>query len=877
MAGLGLVSPGIKVKEVDLTRGGITGVSDQTGAIAGPFCKGPINEPTLVENEKDLVDTFGESKDGNYEYWMSASSYLSYGGALRVVRSDSATLNNANAAVATGAGSSVSLKIKNTEDYYNSYDSATEWYWATKNPGTWGNGLKVCVIDARADQTVTGINTSGIVVGAAVTQSFNGAQVGGIGTSVTLNGHLKGIVTGVGRSSIDLKVTNQVSVAGTETLADYTKGGAYEFKTTSALSIVGASSSATNAIQVTRSLAGNTQANVGVGTTVFRYTLTSSDITVDQQGGGSVGAGATGMFVSSTVGLNTIGVGTGNIIRLGTELIGIGETINSSTNFVGFSTRGLDNTTAGSHNDGATVRVYTNAGAATTIRESGDGTTTSLAVNAIGGFRANDLGRLGDTISGEIILVTGVTTSASLTPDTAKDWYESQTLGLSNSTVFWKNVAPKPGTSNYAAGRNARFDEINVVVVDDTGKESGTSGQILEKFTGLSKAKDAVQFNSPIFYKNYLADNSEYLFAGYAPLGAPTGFSNGNTAFTSAAGAWGQDAQGITFSGIGRSTYDLQGGLDHGGSYGSPTYTATLGDLMTAYDEFANAREYPVNYLIMGPGLASRDETVGKANKLISIADQRKDCVAVISPARADVLATDVPISQSDTQTDNIIKTMDQVSSSSYAVLDSGYKYTFDRFANKFRYIPCNADVAGMMARTSQNSFPWFSPAGTARGVVNNAVKLAYNPSQAQRDLLYSKRINPIIAAPGSGVILFGDKTALAYVSAFDRINVRRLFLTIETAIERAARAQLFEFNDAITRANFVNITEPYLRDVQAKRGISEFLVVCDETNNTPDVIDANEFRADIFIKPARSINFIGLTFVATRTGISFEEVVGTV
>ena len=585
------------------------------------------------------------------------------------------------------------------------------------------------------------------------------------------------------------------------------------------------------------------------------------------------------MFVSSTVGLNTIGVGTGNIIRLGTELIGIGETINSSTNFVGFSTRGLDNTTAGrTHNDGATVRVYTNAGAATTIREVGDGTTTNLAVNAIAGFQLNDLGRLGDTISGEIFLVTGVTTSSALTPTTAKDWYESQTLGLSNSTVFWKNVAPKPGTSNYAAGRDARFDEINVVVVDDTGKESGTSGQILEKFTGLSKAKDAVQFNSPIFYKNYLADNSEYLFAGYAPLGSPTGFSNGNTAFTAAAGAWGQDAQGITFSGIGRSTYDLQGGLDHGGSYGSPTYTATLGDLMTAYDEFANVREYPVNYLIMGPGLASRDETVGKVNKLISIADQRKDCVAVISPARADVLATDVPISQSDTQTDNIIKTMDQVSSSSYAVLDSGYKYTFDRFANKFRYIPCNADVAGMMARTSQNSFPWFSPAGTSRGVVNNAVKLAYNPSQAQRDLLYSKRINPIIAAPGSGVILFGDKTALGLMSPH---STESTFVVCSSQsklrLRESARAQLFEFNDAITRANFVNITEPYLRDVQGKRGISEFLVVCDETNNTPDVIDANEFRADIFIKPARSINFIGLTFVATRTGISFEEVVGTV
>ena len=236
-----------------------------------------------------------------------------------------------------------------------------------------------------------------------------------------------------------------------------------------------------------------------------------------------------------------------------------------------------------------------------------------------------------------------------------------------------------------------------------------------------------------------------------------------------------------------------------------------------------------------------------------------------------------VPLVISDTQTSNILATCNQYTSSSYAVIDSGYKYIFDRFNNKFRYIPTNSDVAGMMARTSQNSFPWFSPAGADRGVVNNAVKLAYNPSQAQRDLLYTKRINPVVAFPGQGIILFGDKTALAYTSAFDRINVRRLFLNVETAIERAARAQLFEFNDDITRANFVNIVEPFLRDVQAKRGITDFLVVCDESNNTADIIDANEFRADIFIKPARSINFIGLTFVATRTGISFEEVVGTV
>ena len=216
------------------------------------------------------------------------------------------------------------------------------------------------------------------------------------------------------------------------------------------------------------------------------------------------------------------------------------------------------------------------------------------------------------------------------------------------------------------------------------------------------------------------------------------------------------------------------------------------------------------------------------------------------------------------------------MTSSSYAVFDSGYKYTFDRFNNTFRYIPLNGDTAGIMARTSINSYPWFSPAGSQRGTVNNAIKLAYNPSQAQRDLLYPKRINPVIFSAGAGMILFGDKTALKEASAFDRINVRRLFLTIESTIERAAKAQLFEFNDTLTRTNFLNIVEPYLRDVKAKRGITDFVVVCDESNNTPDVIDANQFKADIFVKPARSINFIGLTFVATRTGISFDEVIGT-
>ena len=289
---------------------------------------------------------------------------------------------------------------------------------------------------------------------------------------------------------------------------------------------------------------------------------------------------------------------------------------------------------------------------------------------------------------------------------------------------------------------------------------------------------------------------------------------------------------------------------------------------------FENEAEYSVNFLINGPGITgSLTQSQAKSNKLIQLAESRKDCIAVVSPHRESV----VDITSPKTQTDNVVKYFDALTSSSYAVFDSGYKYQFDRFNNKFRYIPLNPDVAGLMARTSQEQFPWFSPAGSQRGAILNAVKLAYNPSKVQRDTLYTRRVNPVIFSPGGGFVLFGDKTALGFASAFDRINVRRLFLTLEATIEVAARTQLFEFNDDITRANFRNIVEPYLRDVQAKRGISDFVVICDETNNTPDVIDANEFKADIFIKPARSINFIGLTFVATRTGVAFEEVVGRV
>ena len=303
---------------------------------------------------------------------------------------------------------------------------------------------------------------------------------------------------------------------------------------------------------------------------------------------------------------------------------------------------------------------------------------------------------------------------------------------------------------------------------------------------------------------------------------------------------------------------------------------------MSGYQVFENDSVNNVDFLLMGGGHLGKDSTRQLATTLISVAEERKDAVAFISPSRNQIISdtgsqTTPTVLDDTTITNNLIDFYDPITSTTFAVFDSGYKYMYDRFNEVFRYVPLNGDIAGLCARTDINDFPWFSPAGTDRGAILNAVKLPYNPTKLQRDKLYSNRINPVVNSPGAGIILFGDKTAFAKASAFDRINVRRLFIYLEQGIAAAAKDQLFEFNDEITRANFVNIVEPFLRDVQSKRGIQDYVVICDETNNTAAVIDNNEFIADIFIKPARSINFIGLTFVATRTGISFEEVIGSV
>ena len=466
------------------------------------------------------------------------------------------------------------------------------------------------------------------------------------------------------------------------------------------------------------------------------------------------------------------------------------------------------------------------------------------------------------------------------------DWYDEQEIKVVvNSTTTtlgkWSVIAPRPGTSSYVSDRGGANDEMHICVWDRTGSISGTPKTLLEKFTYVSKANDAKTAEGSInYYPQVVLEKSAYVYWGSHEVEAYD--VSGNTLVATS------NIVGTNNAGNPSTTvFDLivdKNGADNDGlhSYsfsdpatgvgkGAETLGATSGEIITALQEFADPETRLIDYLIAGPGDAgSKTNSQAIADAVITIAASRKDCVGFISPYRGDV----VGVTSSATQTQNVISFFSARASTSFAVFDNTWKYVYDRFADKYRYIPCCGDTAGLCASTTANGLPWFSPAGLNRGAIRGAIKLAYSPTKSERDSLYQKRINPITSLPGQGIVLFGDKTALASPSAFDRINVRRLFLVLEKTIGNAAKGVLFELNDEFTRNNFKNVVEPYLRGIQAERGITDFLVVCDGTNNTGAIIDANEFKADFYIKPARSINFITLTFVATRTGVSFEEVV---
>lgn len=399
----------------------------------------------------------------------------------------------------------------------------------------------------------------------------------------------------------------------------------------------------------------------------------------------------------------------------------------------------------------------------------------------------------------------------------------------------------QPNTSDYVSGLGGSHDEIHIIVIDETGLWTGTPGTILEKHPYLSKAQDAKSSDgTSTYYKDVLNNRSKYIWWA----DHPTDGSN-----------WGTSGINKTFANL---TSNVTVVMSNGVSADSPTD----GNLQTSFLIFQNDEQYDISLIPVG----AVNSTVA-AYVINNIAEVRKDCVVFVSPELADVL---------DNVGDETVDTIafrNSLPSTSYAVLDSGWKYQYDRYNDVYRWIPLNGDTAGCAVRTDFVADPWYSPAGFNRGQIKNVTKLAFSPNRTERDVIYPKGINPVVSFPGNGVVLYGDRTLLAKPSAFDRINVRRLFIILEKAIATAAKYQLFEFNDEFTRNQFVSLVEPFLRDIQGRRGIIDFLVKCDSTNNTPEVIDRNEFVADIYIKPNRSINFISLNFIATRTGVSFEEI----
>tara|TARA_R100001510_G_C7652036_1_gene209851 strand:- start:811 stop:3054 length:2244 start_codon:yes stop_codon:yes gene_type:complete len=739
-------SPGVVVQERDLTT--ITTLTTaNVGVIAAPFELGPVEEIKTIGTERELVATFGEPNENNYEYWYTAAQFLSYGGLLKAVRTDSSALKNA---VNTGTA----VKIKNLQDYETTFlNGSNTWKWAARTPGAKGNSIGIFITDAGADQ---------IAVVPAPGSGNDHEFVSGEALSAT-----SGAAGKVFKYSIVLSVD---SIVGT-----FVPG------TTTTISISGSAQTVT----------------------VLAYDVDNGKIEIGIPSGGITGIIADGQTI--TQGSNTAVIGTGGIERR--------------------------------------VYIVKDKGSIDFAAADSIADTNSTAV-AIGSVRV--------------------------------EYDEREYL----PTQKWVNVAPRPGTSSFATANGGFRDEMHILVIDVDGKITGNAGTLLERYIGVSKAVDnKSSVGEANFYVEVIQQKSEYVFWGEHETGlfdvdSGTGtFGLASTTsfdlFLSSAGSTNYPQGATTVGSKGNATYyyRLESGADY--AVASGEYTVAQGDVSTAYGLLEDPESQTIDFILTGPSGANDAAALAKITALVSIVEERRDCMLFVSPRRGNLIG----VSSAATQTDNLISFFDLLPSSNYMVFDSGYKYIYDKYNDVYRYVPTNGDIAGLCLQTTEVSEPWFSPAGFQRGVIRNAIKLAYTPNKNQRDRLYSARINPVVSFPGQGIVLFGDKTAQGFASAFDRINVRRLFLTIERVIAGAAKAQLFEQNDETQRGFFLNIVEPFLRDVQGRRGVTDFLVKCDESNNPPESVDRGEFNAEIYVKPTRTINYITLTFVATRTGVAFTEV----
>ena len=909
-----LRSPGVVVREKDLTNGRADITTANIAGFAAPFLKGPIGEAVTVSNETELVATFGEPNAANAEYWLSATNYLNYGGTLSVVRSDSDDLFNSVARV----GNSLSTITVTNASTNGKYVSAP----AVTFTGGGGQGAAAtALIDANGKVTSINITNTGSGYTSAPTVDIDPVGTPAIATAAqgddatatagagnVSGGALTGTATitaagtgyssapnitvtgggGTGGSAVATVVGGQITSIALSGGSGYTSAPTLDIESPTGV-VVTITSAGTN-----YDPAGTYTVNVSGGSTVGGATFTGT-LVVNQSGevtGVNVADNADFGNYSSFSGVTPI-IPIPGTTALATATIAADPIKISRPEVYEASYSG---NTSGWLYASRSAGAWGNSLRVCTVDRGPEQSlylTSSPAAPGVGSFvtSGSKKGKVIDTSTGtdgnlvvHVVIVDSTNNDAYVSwpsmgqrfadadsvtiggqaytlkssggVDDGSEWYLNKEL-YAGSGVKWNSIAARPGTSDDAESFNDKYayDSVHVAVIDEDGLISGAKNSILESYTYLSKAHDArgPQGGSN-YYKKVVSDSSTNVYVG-------------DTAYTYA-------AKTADFEPAGSKSYSLTGGADYD-LLGGGEFDVSVGELNAGYSLFADSDNVTLDYLIMGPGMISEADTRQKLTHIAGIAAARKDCIAFGSPHKGNIIsATGTALSNADI-TKNIKSFYAAVGSNSYLVLDGNYKYVYDRWNDVYRYIPCNSDVAGLVADTAIRNEPWFSPAGFSRGGIRNLAKLAWNPGKADRDELYANRVNPIATFPGQGAVLFGDKTALANPSAFDRINVRKLFLVVERAIEQAAKAQLFELNDETTRNIFRAIVEPFLRDVQSRRGITDFLVVCDETNNTPLVVDNNEFVAEIYIQPARSINFITLTFTATRTGISFDEIIG--
>jgi hypothetical protein len=824
------ISPGILLRERDITTATIVGAQALTGAFSTTFSKGEVGVITEIDSQRALLDTFGLPVEGNAEDWLVASEFLNYGGRLAVVRAETDGIRTASTATVDP-----NYKINTQADFVG--QTINELFLA-RTPGRWGNSAQVVVADRGADiyVTVASLPAETSVMAGAVWEFDNGTSGEVLSWDAdTLTAAIV-LADPLQEPTTDNKLhdNNDDPIAGFTTDAA-TEAGRDVGVFNPPADVDGAE------FEVTVAAADNLTVGQAVssaaGTTIVgEANETYSPVGTVEPGDAefTVVRDALGAIASVTPTAGGTGILSGQTLTiLGGDVGGAAPGDNITI------------TVADADLDGGAVTVtLTNAG----LTYSGGDTITLASV---------------DTGNGSPIVVTVTTLADDIAITATSDWWTNTTITVGTQELALNNLGVRPGTSAYAAARGIEFDEVTVAVIDVDGKISGTVGNVLERINSLSKLTDGRSTeNGAIYYKDIINDEPQYIYAGAATV---------TPVITNNKEAWGQDSDDLSLG----DKFEILGVYTKQFGFGADDYLYDAADIQNAYDVFGTADQTELDFILMGGSMGDEDSTKLKAAKVVAIADSRKDCVAFVSPHKGNQIGTGGVSLNAAAQKTNTINFFRSLPSTSYAVFDSGYKYLYDRFNDRFRYIPCNGDVAGLCVSTSQQLADWYSPAGVARGALKNAIKLAYTPSQADRDDLYTNRINPITILPGTGVTLFGDKTALASTSAFDRINVRRLFLNLEKRVERLASGVLFEQNDVLTRSSFASAVNSYLAEVQARRGVTDFLVVCDETNNTPDVIDRNEFVAEIFVKAARSINFINITFTATKTGVAFAEVVG--